>query len=389
MKHGATNSAHMKSENLRLILTLIRRKSVSRADLARYTGLTRAAVTILVDELLDKGYLLETGTAAADYGRKPILLDLNPSRFFAAGVSISREGCHIGLVDFKGKPLARETVILGGYPTAADALPHLLKAVQTMLDNQAVPRENLLGIGICTPGPVDIATGTVLNPPNFPLWQQVEIARIFSEHFHVGALLENNAAALALAEKNYGQGSSFKSFMLLVVDSGVGAGMIIDRRLYRGVGGFGHEIGHTTLDINGPVCSCGNRGCLELYVSLPALYQYLRDQGVSASSWREVADQSEAGNRVCRTAIDRQARYLAAGIVNAMNLLELEAVVLAGDINDRPDELLTGIRRYVGQTAITRNMHQLQILPSKIGREYDILSAAAIAVEQFFAAGSI
>ncbi len=389
MKHGATNSAHMKSDNLRLILTLIRRKSVSRADVARYTGLTRAAVTILVDELLDKGYILETGTAAADYGRKPILLDLNPRHFFAAGVSISREGCHIGLVDFKGNPLAREAVILNGYPTAAAALPPLERAVQAMLDKNAIPRENLLGIGICTPGPVDIATGTILNPPNFPLWQQVEIAGIFSEHFHTGALLENNAAALALAEKNYGQGSSFKSFMLLVVDSGVGAGMIIDRQLYRGVGGFGHEIGHTTLDIQGPACSCGNRGCLELYASLPALYQYLLDQGISVTSWHEIADQAETGNRICREAIDRQARYLAAGIVNAMNLLELEAVVLAGDINDRPDMLLADIRRYVGQTAITRNIHQLQILPSKIGQEYDILSAAAIAIEKFFAAGSI
>ncbi|MEA4890138.1 MAG: ROK family transcriptional regulator [Clostridiaceae bacterium] len=389
MKHGAMNSANMKSDNLRLILTLIRRKSVSRADLARLTGLTRAAVTILVDELLDKGYLLETGTAAAGFGRKPILLDLNPRRFYAAGVSISREGCHIGLVDFKGTPVARETFMLNRYPTAAAALAPLEKAVQTLLDANAVPRESLLGIGICTPGPVDIATGTILNPPNFPLWHQVEIARAFSEYFHVDALLENNAAALALAEKNYGQGPSFKSFLLLVIDSGIGAGMIIDRQLYRGVGGFGSEIGHTTLDVNGPACSCGNRGCLELYASMPALYQYLRDNEVSVKSWHEVVDQAEAGNGICRAAIARQARYLAAGIVNAMNLLELEAVILTGDINDRPDMLLGDIRQYAGQAAMTRNIHQLQILPSKIGPEYDILSAAAIVIEKFFTSGGI
>ena len=386
-KQNATNSADMKAGNLRLILNLIRRNPGSRAELARLTGLTRAAVTLLVDELLDQGILLEIGTIAAGYGRKPMLLDLNPRRFYAVGIALARDSCHIGLADFKGCPLVRNSLDLSGCPDADASLARIFRAVDEMIRAAAVPADRLLGVGISMPGPIDIYSGTVLNPPNFTLWHQIGITRAFEAYFHLPALLENNAASLALAEKNYGCGSAFKSFMLLVIDSGIGAGIMIDRQLYRGVGGFGSEVGHMTVDLNGPLCDCGNRGCLELYASAPAILAQVNRNGQAAGSWQELADLADAGSRICQEAIELEARRLTAGIVNAMNMLELEAVILAGDVTGNPGRLLEAIRRTVRQTAMTRDIHTLSVLSSALGQSYDILSAAAIVFERYFTEG--
>ncbi len=384
MDKNATNSSYMKLSNRRLILNIVRKKPASRAELAKMTGLTRAAVTLIVEELIKDGILMETGTAEADYGRKPVLLDLEPHNNYAVGVSVARDGCNVGLMNIKGVLLDKHQVTIDGAMDAYEIIAAIIEKINKIMADSSLPAEKFLGIGINTPGPVDIKDGRVLNPPNFDLWHNVNIVTEFKKSFPFNVFLENNATALALAEKNYGRGAEFGSFMLMVVDAGIGAGIVINDRIYRGVGGFGSEVGHTSIDINGKACSCGNRGCLEVYASIPSALKKIQGQGKNIKTWDELVDKASDGDGSCMELIGNEALYLSAGIVNAMNILELEAVILTGTIQYRPELLLELIRKNVENTAITRHIHKLQIMDSSILKDSEIISAAAVVFEKYF-----
>ncbi len=323
MKKSATNSAIMKESNRRLILSIIRKKPSSRAELARITGLTRAAVTMIVDDLQKEGLLTETGSADADFGRKPVILDLNTKGLFAIGLYIAREACFICISDIKAEPLVQQKFVLDPSRGVDDCILQLIGRTESIISESGAPDNRIIGMGIAVPGPVDIYNGTIMNPPNFDLWHNVNITGAFKKRFEFPVYIENNAAALALAEKAYGAGIDFDSFMLLLVNEGIGAGIVIEDKLYKGEKGFGSEAGHITIDINGRSCSCGNKGCIEMYASTPSVINALADEGIRVDSWKAVVDEALNGNERCRKAIEDEARYLSAGIVNVMNVIEL------------------------------------------------------------------
>jgi predicted NBD/HSP70 family sugar kinase len=216
------------------------------------------------------------------------------------------------------------------------------------------------------------------------MWHDFDLVDELKRYFPFSVHIENNAAALTLAEKNYGRCSEFKNFMLLVVDSGIGAGIVINDQLYRGAGGFGSEVGHSTIDIYGEPCDCGNRGCLECYASIPAILKYARLQDPGISSWAEIVDRAEARDKTCLEIIDKEAYYLAAGIVNIINVLEIEAVFLTGFINYKPNLLLNRLNSIIRGTMMTRDIHKVLVSESSIISDSDVISAAAIEFDKFF-----
>lgn len=384
VKSNGTNSANMKYNNRQLILNIIRKQRVSRAELSRITGLTRAAVTLLIDEMIKEGLVLETGAAEANYGRKPVLLDLNPCNSYAVGIYISRDAYSIGIINLKGDLIVEKSISIPDTADSHECIKIISENVRRMMDESGLPEEKFLGIGVSAPGPVDIHSGVILNPPNFNVWHNVNIVEELQKKFKMTVLLENNSSSLALAEKSYGRGSEFNSFLLLVVDAGIGAGIIINETLYRGTGGFGSEAGHTSVDINGKSCSCGNRGCLELYASMPAAIAAIQKKKSGIKTWEALVDGALKGDSSCLEAIDAEARYLSAGIVNVINLLELQAVILTGDVNYKPEQLLEKIRGYVASQAICRDIHEVQIMNSSIMENSEVISAASIIIERLF-----
>ncbi len=384
MKMNATNSASMKQSNRRLVLNIIRKKPSSRAELASITGLTRAAVTMIVDDLISEGLLIETGSIDSGFGRKPVILDLNNKSLFALGLCIAREGCFICISDIKAEFLLKQEFVLDQSGGVDDCLQTLISKTKKIISDSGVPYKRMIGMGIAVPGPVDIYNGTILNPPNFNLWHNVNIVSAFKKHFDFPVYVENNAASLALAEKAYGRGVDFDSFMLLVVNEGVGAGIIIKDKLYKGEKGFGSEVGHTTIDFNGRQCSCGNKGCIETYASVPAVIETVRNDGIMLDSWEEVIDKALDGNERCKRAVEDEALYLSAGIVNTINTLELEAVILTGDINYKPKLLLEAIEKNAESTLITRNLRKLHIMNSSITENIEVKAAASIVLDRFF-----
>ncbi|HHV96280.1 MAG TPA: ROK family transcriptional regulator [Clostridiaceae bacterium] len=384
MKKNATNSTSMKLNNRQLILNIIRKKPISRADLARLTGLTRAAVTLIVDELIREGILEEVGIAESSMGRKPILLDLNIHNHFAIGLYISREECYVSISNIKAELIIKRKVLLEPFENATESMNKIIGAIESLIYESKLTYESFIGIGVVTPGPVDINAGIILNPPNFDKWHNFNIVRKLQEHFKLPAYLENYSTSLALIEKNYGRGIDFENFMLMVVNEGIGAGIIMKDQLYRGVGGFGHEVGHTTINFSGPKCSCGNRGCLEVYASIPSVLKTFDKKGIALSSWKEVVDKALDGDEICKKVIEYEAYYLAAGITNVTNMLELEAVILTGDIIYKPELLLNLIRQNVENTVINRYFRKLPIMCSSITCDVEVKAAAAVIIEKFF-----
>lgn len=384
MKSSATNSTQMKLSNKWLILNIIRKKSVSRADIARLTSLTRAAVTIITDELIKDGTIIEIGAAASEIGRKPILLDLNPDCRYFIGVSLARNHCHVGITNIKGTLLLKREINMDVSWDAGASVKAIGRTIEDSIKAAGIPQDKVVGIGFCAPGPVDINTGMILNPPNFDKWHHFRIVEELKKYIPYNVFLENNSTSLTLMEKNYGNGGDFAGFMLMVVDTGIGAGMIINDQLYRGYGGFGCEVGHASVDINGIRCSCGNRGCLEVYASIPAVLDAMQKQGRDYRSWSEIVDGALTGDELCKTAIEKEAWYLSAGIINILNILDLEAVILTGDINYKPEMLMNSIRDHVGKAVITRNIRNCRILNSKIVKDFEVVAAAAIVIENYF-----
>jgi predicted NBD/HSP70 family sugar kinase/biotin operon repressor len=397
MRNKARNSTDMKFHNRNTILKIVQGTPVSRAELARKTGLTRAAISLIIDELLEGGIIIEAGTGKAKYGRKPILLEINSDRYYAVGLNISRSGYSAGIVDIKGSLKHSYNFDNSNYMMCNSSdmtdntkvnvereLNYIKHAISDLIKNSGIEEEKILGLGISAPGPLDVYNGTILNPPNFSLWHGVNIISELKKDIPFEIFLENNSTALTLAEKNISNSTKFSDFMLIVVDTGIGGGIVIDDKLYRGKEGFGCEIGHTTIDVNGKRCSCGNIGCLEVYASIPAILQKTKQYDTEIKSWEDIVDKAEQGNNYCLNIIREEARLLGAAIVNALNILELEAVVLTGYINYKPNMLIKLINEYVGKTAITRNIRSTEIFSSSLNKNSDIIAAASIVIDKFF-----
>lgn len=378
MKNNPRNSAYTKNFNRNLLIRIIHKEPLSRAELSRKTGLTRAAITKIVDELVSEGIIIETGSAPSESGRKPILLDINPDSYYSGGLDITRESCSFGLVNIRGELISRIEIDISNASSPNKALNIIARDVSTSFKEVSADSGTFLGLGISTPGPVDVYSGKVLSPPNFRLWQNFKIVSELKKLLPWEIRLENNSTALAMAEKHYGLGKKFDNFILLVVDTGIGSGIINCGKVYRGFGGFGSEIGHTSINFNGRLCSCGNVGCLETYASIPAILDKCNKRGFKATSWQDIVNIAHSGKKQYLQIIKDEAKFLSAGIVNAINTLELEAVILTGFINYKPMLLLEKIQDYVNKHAITRDIHPVSIHISGISKNSDVIAAATI-----------
>ncbi|MBO4939262.1 MAG: ROK family protein [Oscillospiraceae bacterium] len=362
----ARNADYIREYNRKAVLRLLRRNPMSRAQLARDTGLTRAATSLIADELLSEGVLMELSPKSSGRGRCAIPLAVSPDRYLALGVFLSRTGCCAGLCDFSGNLLCRRPLEL-----TDDPVEDIVRTLEELLET--VDRSKVVGIGISSPGPLDTKAGRILNPPRFDRWHGMDIGPILSERMGMPAYLEHDACALALHQLE--QGSS-RDFLFLLVNSGVGSGIVSNGRLLGGTGHFTGELGHTTIRFDGRRCECGNRGCLEAYAAIPNLLE-----GSRFASWKELID--EADSEDARILLDREGEYLAAGVINLMNLIPLDTVYLAGDVGYGSDLLGERLKREIATRALSRDRGAVEVLPADLRPEAVILSAGDIVFSRF------
>ena len=361
------NAEYTKEYNRKVVLRLLREKPVSRAELARLTGLTRAATSLIAAELLEAGVIRELAPEGAGRGRSGIPLTVCPDKYYAVSICLEREACEVGICDFAGTPFVRQKL-----PPQACTMEEVISRIEQILAN--CDRKRVLGIGICAPGPLDAERGVILNPTGFDQWHGIEVASRLSEWFSLPAYLENVAMSLAMHQMRM---SGNRNFLLLLVEQGIGSGVITNGRPLCVSKHFNCELGHTSIRYDGRQCECGNRGCLELYASMPNLLR-----GTQFSSWKAVIDALGTAPEA-ESLLRREAIYLTAGIVNMLNMVEVDTVYLAGDIRYGVSHLTNEIWKELKHRSPLRGKRLLQLLPADAREDVRLVSAADIVFSRF------
>ncbi len=245
-------------------------------------------------------------------------------------------------------------------------------------------------VGIGSGGPLDSARGVLIAPPHLPGWLDVPIVARAQEAYGLPVALENDATAAAAGEHRYGAGAGTRHMVYLTISTGVGGGVVIDGRLYRGASGNGGELGHVTVDCDGRPCrGCGRRGCLEAYVSGTSIAERAREAGMGDLTAGDVAAAARAGDPVAREVWGATTDALVCGLTSIVNLFEPELVVLGGGVvSGTGEQLLGAVRERVRLEAMAPAGKAARIVESALGAQVGVVGAAAIARERFGAASA-
>lgn len=376
MVKNTRNAEYTKEYNRKMFLRLLRMAPISRAEIARRMGLTRAATSLIADELMGEGLIEETTANATKRGRTPVPLTLRHDAGYAVGVYLNRDGCTAGLVDMCGVVLTKERLHLEGTENR-EKLDILSEAIEGMQRRMNIPKEKMIGIGVSAPGPLDGENGRILNPPRFDLWHYTELGSILQQRLGLPVYLENNASCLARYNQGKEEAQGSENFLLLLVDSGVGSGVVSHGKIFKGAGYFTSELGHTSIDYRGRSCTCGNVGCLEAYAAIPNL---LRD--TPFSNWQEVMEFFGKDPKAAEL-VELETDYLAAGVANMTNLVSVDTVLLAGDLLCGVETVAPILERKINSRTMRRSILPVRVLPSCSGPDSRVQAAADVAFGRF------
>lgn len=393
------DQALVKQLNKAIVLNLIRRQGpISRAATAKVSGLNKATVSLLVDELIREGLVVELGPGESQGGRRPTLLALNGQAGVVAGLDVGVGYLGLVILDLQARVLWRRRV-----PVATGMGPQEVLDQAAQVLNQglaAVPQAplGLLGVGVGVPGLTDHQRGLLIYAPNLG-WQEVPVAEMLAERLGgATVLVDNEANAGAIGELWAGGAKGATSLVYLSVGQGLGAGIVLDGEVYRGTAGVAGELGHTTIDAGGPPCSCGNRGCWEVYASERALRQAVlaalaTDHGPASAlaavapselTAGTVAAAADAGDPVARAALERVGEYLGIGIANVINALNPDRVVVGGPLAAGGAHLLGPIQAAVARRALAYPRTRTRIALSTLGADGCAVGAGCMVLQQVF-----
>ncbi|MDI6731846.1 MAG: ROK family protein [Candidatus Margulisbacteria bacterium] len=248
-------------------------------------------------------------------------------------------------------------------------LKNIIKAIHMLINSR---KASIRAIGIGAPGPILYENGIVIDAPNLPGWKRVNLKQILEKKFLVPVFVDNDANCAALAEARFGAGKNARHFIYLTVSTGVGGGIIIDRKLYRGITGSAGEFGHMLVDPNGPLCGCGKHGCLEAIASGSALR---KRTGLDALALELAARQ---GDKEAKKAISEMAHFIAIGVANLVNIFNPELVVIGGGLSNMRELLLTPIKDEYKKYALALPARSVKIVRAKLGSKAGVLGAAAL-----------
>ena len=303
---------------------------------------------------------------------------------YVAGIDLGGTSAKLGLVDSAGRILARDRVPIDPAADAGRIIAPILHAVRGLLSRMA-STDRLAAVGLGTPGFVDVATGMLSGSENLPGMMETPIFRLLAEGLGVAAFVDNDANCAAEGELAFGAGRQFSSFLLATVGTGIGGGLVLGGRVWRGARGFAGEIGHMCLDPLGPWCPCGARGCLEQYAAGPAivrLYQSKvgqRGPATPVESPEEVARRAAAGDELAREAFSEAARALAQAFGSVLDLLNLDACLVGGGVAAAGDILLEPLRRHLPDFVYPLVGERVTVTPAALGNDAGLLGAAALA----------
>jgi glucokinase-like ROK family protein len=395
MTHSAiADSSFVREANKALVRDLLRDVGLlARAEIARRTNLSRSTVSSIVSELIDSGFVREVGIGQSSGGRRPVLLEFNYNARYIVGCDIGNNHLLGVLANLEGRVLRREeqAIPLGlSWQQTVEKLGGLIEGLSRQ-SNVAV--EQVLGIGVGIPAPLAYHDGRIANQAILARWQGVRIGEELSKRLGLPCLIDNDANLGALGEHAWGAGRGCANMAYIKLGTGVGGGLILNGALYRGHFGSAGEIGHITIDADGPYCRCGNRGCLEAMVSVQVLlaeaadalragrHSLLQPDKLSVEA---LVDAARAGDALAVEVLDRAGTAIGVAVAGLVNMLNLPLVVISGGLASAGELLLGPIRVAVRQRCLPMLAAGLSIVGAQLVQDAVGLGAVRLVLQEVF-----
>ncbi len=393
--NGYSTTTNVKTHNKILLLNHIRftPQGISRADLARKMGLSRAAVSSIVNDLIAIDIIREAANGPSTGGRRAVMLEINPACGYILGIDIG--ATHLGLVlaDFSARVIAEEE-----YPFDISMGPNLGlqevdQQVKVFLEQNQFSLDDIVAIGVGVPGPVVSEAGGVVAPPIMPGWDGFPIQSHLQTLWGHPITLNNDAELGALGEWAYGAGRSEQDLLFIKVGFGIGAGMLLNGQIYSGTTGSAGEIGHITINEFGPMCTCGNRGCLEALAGGRAIADQAKGavrsgkrtelasiKSVDKITALDVALEARKGDLVAQEIISNAGQYLGIAIANLINVVNPSMIVIGGGVAQMGDLLLEPIRQSAATRSLPAAARVVRITAAVLGRRSSGMGAVVQAL---------
>lgn len=297
---------------------------------------------------------------------------------YAVGIDIGGTKTAIGIVDETGKVAAHREIVTDLTKKPATMVGIMAETVRQLCDGENISDQDILGIGIGAPGPLNPATGEFTCPPNMPSWANFNITEILKHYFSWPIHLQNDATAAALAEKWIGAAQQNNHFIYITISTGIGAGLFLDGKLYTGFRGNAGDIGHIIIDPAMGVCKCGQLGCMEWVASGTAIARQASELLARNVTTKEVFALYELRDPQMVSLVERIFRYFGIGVVSLINAFDPEKIVIGGGVSQVGDPLFSAVNAYVRQYALSPGGKETAVVPALLGQNAGFIGAAAL-----------
>lgn len=373
------NPSTSRALNRRLILNLLRNRGpLSRAEMATVTGLSPAAVTFVVTELITEGLVVEGAAQAGATGRRPVPVNINYDGHMAVGFKLRHDKIDCILTDLATTPLASFDMAV------ADTRPEtmvetIVAAIPQLLETAGRTGLPILGIGVSIPGEVDAVNGICVQSPRFG-WYNLDFPKLLGERVHVPVWIDDDISAFTVAQRLFGAGRNHRDFAALAVGTGVGASLVIGGEVYHGSHGLAGKLGHIISVPGGRLCECGRRGCLQAHTNEAAMIDNWNARRGRDASREQFAEAIEAGDPDALSVMAEAGTLIGRHLADLVNLFDPEVVIAGGEAMQFGDAILQPIRDSMAKYVF---LNAPEILPDWVPLSW-ARGAAALATQHFF-----
>ena len=395
-KESGTSIKKLKIKNRTLLLKLIATQgSLSRVDLSRLTGLTKMAIGNLVSELIEENLIEEDSQSdnpdsSTSQGRPPIKLKISSASPCFCGMLVKRGLCEVAVSDLSG-------IIFDSIKTEFTAITGegLVKILtDSFASLKARTNRHIYAIGVSSIGPINSTTGEILNPPNSPGIENIAITEKLRKALRLPVFLINDANAGALAEKMYGLGKDIHNFVYIHIMNGIGAGLVLEDKLYEGNSGQSGEIGHTSINFTGPRCSCGNTGCLELYASvqnmqnrisqLKDIYPGSELHAFSKARWINIVDAANGGDPLALHVLEEFCSYISYALIDVLNMIDTSHVFIGYNSSSPGDTVERLLESRISQSVLYSKYRDISVRRSAFQGNGPLVGSIAMIADKIF-----
>lgn len=377
-----------------IIKFLYRHGILSSADLTNLIRLSTPTTLSYLNELVDEGYIENRGKGDSIGGRRPNMYGLVKNSVYVLGVEIGRKAIKIGLFNNELEKIAGVTHEVHNIPTNQEVIGQIYTMAQEMLGDQREVFSKIIGVGITMPGLIDSEAGVNYTYMNFG---STPLTELFAEKFKCPVVLENDAKARTLAEMKFGAAKGVPNAMLVLVEWGLGLGMVLNGKLFKGQNGFSGEFSHIPIDPNGILCNCGKIGCLETMASGHALVRYTLDalavnpnsllfqyfqENASLITPRRIIEAAKMGDALAIAQISKIGTALGKGISYLIQILNPGVIILGGSVSNASEYLVTPLQQALYQYCLPQLRENIDLRISPLDSDANVLGAAAVLIEQ-------